>query len=170
MQGPEIVHVARADSPIGPLRIASTAAGLAYVELPHESGPGLHGRLRRVLPDAEVVEGFAPNRIAIAQIQEYLEGKRTDFDLPLDLRGTAFQMAVWTALREIPYGVTRTCGPWARPTAPTLWPWWCPATASSRPAASWGATPVDSNSRRASWRWSSPARSRGRCSSRAAAG
>ena len=108
MQDPEIVHVARADSPIGPLRVASTAAGLAYVELPHESGPGLYGRLRRVLPDAEVVEGFAPNRIAIAQIQEYLEGKRAEFDLPLDLRGTAFQMAVWTALREIPYGVTRT--------------------------------------------------------------
>lgn len=114
MEGPEIVHVARTDSPIGPLRVASTAAGLAYVELPHESGPGLHGRIRRVLPHAEVVEGFAPNRIAIAQIQEYLEGKRTEFELPLDLRGTAFQMAVWTALREIPYGVTRTYAEIAR--------------------------------------------------------
>ena len=114
MRSPETVHVARADSPIGPLRVASTAAGLAYVELPHESGPGLRGRLRRVLPDAEVVEGFAPNRTAITQIREYLEGKRTEFDLPIDLRGTAFQMTVWTALLGIPYGETRTYAEIAR--------------------------------------------------------
>ncbi len=114
MRSPETVHVARADSPIGPLRVASTAAGLAYVELPHESGPGLRGRLLRVLPDAEVVEGFAPNRVAITQIREYLEGKRTEFDLPLDLRGTAFQMTVWTALLEIPYGETRSYAEIAR--------------------------------------------------------
>jgi O-6-methylguanine DNA methyltransferase len=114
MPSPETVYVARVESPIGALRVASSAAGLAYVELPHESGPGLYGRLRHVLPDAEVVEGFAPNQVAIAQIREYLEGKRTEFDLPLDLRGTAFQMTVWTALREIPYGETRTYAEIAR--------------------------------------------------------
>lgn len=45
---------------------------------------------------------------AEAQIREYLEGKRREFDLPLDPRGTAFQRAVWEALRKIPYGETRT--------------------------------------------------------------
>ncbi len=39
---------------------------------------------------------------------EYLEGKRIEFDLPLDLRGTPFQIAVWSALLEIPYGETRS--------------------------------------------------------------
>ncbi|MGH0029763.1 MAG: methylated-DNA--[protein]-cysteine S-methyltransferase [Myxococcota bacterium] len=104
----EIVHTARADSPIGPLRLASTTAGLAYVELPHASGRGLDGWLRRCLPDATCVEGFAPNRLAIKQILEYLDGKRSEFDLELDLHGTAFQMEVWTSLRDIPYGETRS--------------------------------------------------------------
>ena len=39
---------------------------------------------------------------------EYLEGKRREFDLPLDLRGTPFQLEVWDALRRIPYGETRS--------------------------------------------------------------
>jgi O-6-methylguanine DNA methyltransferase len=104
----EIVHTAGVDSPIGAFRIASTERGLAYVELPHASGRGLDGWLRRCLPDARVSEGFAPNRKATRQILEYLEGKRTGFELPLDLRGTDFQREVWEALLEIPYGETRS--------------------------------------------------------------
>ena len=47
---------------------------------------------------------------AVAQLEEYFDGKRTDFDLPLDLVGTNFQVACWLALDEIPYGETRTYG------------------------------------------------------------
>lgn len=104
----EIVHTARVDSPIGPLRLASTGAGLAFVELPHASGRGLSGWLRRRAPEARTREGFAPNREAARQILEFLDAKRSAFDLPLDLRGTDFQRAVWEALRAIPYGETRT--------------------------------------------------------------
>jgi O-6-methylguanine DNA methyltransferase len=104
----ETVHVAEFEAPIGALRLASTAAGLAYLELPHASGRGLEGWLARCAPDARVIDAFAPNRIAAAQVIEYLEGKRVDFDLPLDLRGTEFQRAVWAALLEIPYGERRT--------------------------------------------------------------
>lgn len=42
------------------------------------------------------------------QIIEYLDGKRKSFSLPLDLRGTDFQMRVWNELLKIPYGETRT--------------------------------------------------------------
>jgi len=104
----QIVHTAQIDSPIGSLRVASTELGLAYLELPFASGRGLQGWLRRCLPDARCADGFAPNRAAIAQILEYLEGKRVIFELPLDLRGTGFQLAVWRALLEIPYGETRS--------------------------------------------------------------
>ncbi len=45
---------------------------------------------------------------AACQLGEYFGGDRTAFDLPLDLRGTAFQIDVWRALAEIPYGETRT--------------------------------------------------------------
>jgi O-6-methylguanine DNA methyltransferase len=102
----EIVHTAQFDSPIGSLRVASTQGGLAYVELPRASGRGLRGWLKRCVPGAREASGFAPNRAAIAQLTEYLEGKRVAFDLPLDLRGTPFQLAVWQALQAIPYGET----------------------------------------------------------------
>ena len=108
MESTETVHIARVESPIGTLRLASTAAGLAYVELPRESGPGMHGWLRHAMPDVKVVEGFAPNQVAITQIQEYLEGKRVDFDLVLDLRGTDFQRSVWQEVASIPHGETRS--------------------------------------------------------------
>jgi O-6-methylguanine DNA methyltransferase len=104
----EIVHTAEFDSPLGTFRIASTERGLAYLDLPHASGRGLEGWLRGRAPGAIRKRAYAPNRDAIHQVLEYLEGKRTDFDLPLDLRGTAFQQSVWRALLEIPYGETRT--------------------------------------------------------------
>ena len=104
----ETIHIAESDSPIGSCRVASTAAGLAYVELPHSDGRGLDGWLRRCAPGAEVRDAFAPNRSAISQLLEYLEGKRTAFDVVLDLRGTPFQKRVWAALLEIPYGDTRS--------------------------------------------------------------
>lgn len=47
---------------------------------------------------------------AQAQLQAYFAGKRQDFDVPVRLQGTPFQLAVWQALREIPYGETRTYG------------------------------------------------------------
>ena len=47
------------------------------------------------------------NRSPVAdQLAEYFSGKRTTFDLKLALRGTPFQLDVWQALREIPYGDT----------------------------------------------------------------
>jgi methylated-DNA-[protein]-cysteine S-methyltransferase len=104
----EPVHTAQIDSPIGPLRLLSTSQGLAYVELPHASGRGLEGWLRRCLPDSRCDEAFAPNRAAAVQIVEYLEGKRRSFDLALDPRGTPFQRAVWRELAAIAYGETRS--------------------------------------------------------------
>ena len=44
------------------------------------------------------------------QLGEYFAGERTDFDLPLAARGTAFQRKVWDALRRIEYGTTRSYG------------------------------------------------------------
>lgn len=43
-----------------------------------------------------------------SQLYEYLDGKRTTFTVPLHPQGTKFQLAVWDALREIPYGQTRS--------------------------------------------------------------
>ena len=45
-----------------------------------------------------------------AQLADYFAGRRLAFDIPLAPVGTAFQQKVWQALREIPYGQTRTYG------------------------------------------------------------
>ncbi|MDF2617091.1 MAG: Methylated-DNA--protein-cysteine methyltransferase [Sedimentibacter sp.] len=47
-------------------------------------------------------------RNAALQLNEYLEGKRNSFDLPLNPKGTEFQKKVWAALCDIPYGETRS--------------------------------------------------------------
>ena len=45
---------------------------------------------------------------AFEQLEEYLEGKRKEFDLPLNPKGTSFQQKVWSCLYKIPYGETRS--------------------------------------------------------------
>lgn len=47
-------------------------------------------------------------REAAAQLQDYFDGQRTDFDLPLAPEGTPFRRKVWEALRRIPWGETRS--------------------------------------------------------------
>lgn len=110
----EILHTASFETPIGEMLAVSSGKGLLYLELPHASGRGVGGFLRRASPGARSVEGYAPNRAAIAQVCEFLEGKRRDFSIHLDVRGTEFQRAVWAALEAIPYGETRSYGEVAR--------------------------------------------------------
>ena len=110
----ETVHIAGANSPIGRFRVASTDVGLAYVELPHSSGRGMRDWMERYVPERRCVDEIGPNRAAIEQILEYLASERTHFDVPLDLRGTPFQRAVWDALLEIPYGESRSYADVAR--------------------------------------------------------
>lgn len=56
----------------------------------------------------------APFRAVHEQLNEYFEGSRTGFELPLELEGTPFQRRVWRALLEIPYGETISYGALAR--------------------------------------------------------
>ena len=65
-------------------------------------------RLQRML-GAEFIEENSPAlERARAELDEYFSGNRTAFDIPLRPVGTPFQMRVWDALGEIPYGQTRT--------------------------------------------------------------
>ncbi|MXZ14432.1 MAG: methylated-DNA--[protein]-cysteine S-methyltransferase [Acidimicrobiales bacterium] len=92
------------DSPIGPLGLVATDAGLRAV-----SWRGDETSVK--LPDDMVEDPDRPIlRLAAHQLGEYFDGDRTSFDLPLDLRGTPFQEAAWRALGDIPYGSTRSYG------------------------------------------------------------
>ena len=108
------MHIAGSNSPIGRFRVASTKLGLAYVELPRSSGRGMRDWMQRYALEHRCVDEIGPNRDAIEQILEYLASERTHFEIPLDLRGTPFQRAVWDALIEIPYGESRSYAEIAR--------------------------------------------------------
>lgn len=91
-----------------PLYLAATGRGLCMITLPNESFATLQTWVERRIPNAVLIR--APERMSAyrRQLHEYLEGERTAFDFPLDLRGTEFQASVWEALTRIPYGQTRT--------------------------------------------------------------
>lgn len=65
---------------------------------------------RTVMPKEYEVEETPLLQKAAAQLNEYLNGERTDFDLPFRTEGTAFECSCWEALQKIPYGETRTYG------------------------------------------------------------
>ncbi|MCU1378622.1 MAG: methylated-DNA (protein)-cysteine S-methyltransferase [Acidimicrobiales bacterium] len=64
--------------------------------------------------DPTWTEDAGPFTGVVAQLREYFAGQRTEFDLPLEPSGTPFQLAVWAALEEIPFGETRGYGELAR--------------------------------------------------------
>ena len=89
------------DSPVGPLTLAGEGRRLMHllmVDQTHE--PSQQGWVRDddAFPDA------------VEQLGEYFVGERREFDIELDLVGTAFQRRVWEALLTIPYGETRSYG------------------------------------------------------------
>jgi methylated-DNA-[protein]-cysteine S-methyltransferase len=55
-------------------------------------------------------EGYPVLKEAVKQLNEYFSRERKTFSLPLDIKGTAFQVKVWNALLTIPFGQTRTYG------------------------------------------------------------
>jgi len=96
-----MLHTTTLDSPVGTLTFVGGDAGLRAVLWPVERD----GRVR--LPDTSPGDHPVLGR-AMAQVAEYLAGQRHDFDLPLDLHGTAFQLKVWRGLATIAYGTTST--------------------------------------------------------------
>ena len=106
------------NSPVGPLTLVAAGgalAGLYLDEQRHRPAPERFGE-PDAGPDGEL---FAE---ASSQLEQYFDGERTEFDLPLALDGTAFQRRVWAALLGIPYGQTVSYGQLAdrigRPSAP----------------------------------------------------
>jgi len=62
------------------------------------------------LPRCHLVPDTSVTASARGQLLDYFSRRRSHFDLPLALHGTPFQQRVWSALREIPFGETRTYG------------------------------------------------------------
>jgi AraC family transcriptional regulator of adaptative response/methylated-DNA-[protein]-cysteine methyltransferase len=105
----QLVTVTRILTPLGPMLAGATEDGICLLEFTDRRMLETQiARLRRILK-AEFVPGLSPHfKDLNRQIKEYFEGRRKEFDLPLVLKGTAFQEKVWRALLKIPYGKTRS--------------------------------------------------------------
>lgn len=103
----QTITYAIASSSLGLVLAASTPRGLCAVRIGDSAGQ-LIDELTAEFSAADLVEDAGTLTEALTAIIEHLDGERPHLDLPLDVQGTAFQKRVWDALREIPYGETRT--------------------------------------------------------------
>lgn len=92
------------DSSLGRLLVATTSHGICSVKA-GRNDPELVRSLRAEFPRATIMKSSKATRYLNA-LNEHLNGQEVKF--PLDIRGTDFQMKVWTALRDIPLGETRS--------------------------------------------------------------
>lgn len=79
-------------SPIGWIELQATDTHLCSARWVPEPTPASNGPINPILQET------------IWQLEEYFEGKRTDFELPVQQKGTPFQQRVWEELQHIPYG------------------------------------------------------------------
>lgn len=107
-------------SPVGVLTLVAGDLGLRLVlweddarSLPLDAGSGGAGA---AAGDDELAAARRERHLAaaVAQLNEYFAGERTEFDLAIDPVGTPFQRSVWEVLRTIPYGATMSYGSQAR--------------------------------------------------------
>jgi AraC family transcriptional regulator of adaptative response/methylated-DNA-[protein]-cysteine methyltransferase len=98
---------------LGWLLVAATEKGVCAVKLGDDPA-ALEADLRRELPRAEITADRRAHRDWVGAIADHVRGSHADLDLPLDVRGTAFQWRVWRALQQIPVGETRSYAAVAR--------------------------------------------------------
>jgi AraC family transcriptional regulator of adaptative response/methylated-DNA-[protein]-cysteine methyltransferase len=96
-----------APTPIGRILVAATSRGVSAIYM-GRSDADLAAMLRREYPEAQIRRNPASVSRWVRQIVRHLAGRHPQLDLPLDIQGTAFQRRVWEALRQIPYGETRS--------------------------------------------------------------
>ena len=108
---PNILLTHRFDTPLGEMLACASPNGLCLLEFADTSADEL--RLQKALTDLHRLLGATPTpgsntpiRQVQQQLQEYFNGVRRNFSVPLHMSGTEFQQRVWNGLLRIPYGQT----------------------------------------------------------------
>src|SRR5260221_3630671 len=99
----ETIRYARAHSSLGGFIAAMSRRGLVIEEF-SDPDDELANTLRNRFPDAEVIEDPAFMGETLERLGALIDHPEVKSDLPIDLRGSAFEVSVWNALREIPAG------------------------------------------------------------------
>lgn len=104
-----IIHIVRFSTPLGPMFGCATAQGVCLAEFTDRRMLETEFRQLQKRLNAVILPGPNPHLEQLqTELAEYFEGQRRVFSVPLHTPGTTFQQAVWQALREIPYGETRS--------------------------------------------------------------
>ena len=105
------VNIQRHKTKIGELVLGSFDGKLCLLGFGHrEMRRAVYGRIKKGLDVEFVEQGDEILEKTRKQLNEYLNGNRKEFDIPLLMVGTDFQRRVWKALMKVPYGVTSTYG------------------------------------------------------------
>jgi methylated-DNA-[protein]-cysteine S-methyltransferase len=84
--------------------LAATDNGLCCITLPNETFETLERWVKKHVAGAVWVHDRSKMDPYVQQLEEYFRGRRKEFTCPLDIRGTPFQVRVWHALIQIPFG------------------------------------------------------------------
>jgi AraC family transcriptional regulator, regulatory protein of adaptative response / methylated-DNA-[protein]-cysteine methyltransferase len=108
----ELIRFAPASTSLGKILVAATARGVCMVEF--GALKSLTEELRRRFPKARVERADESLSQWVSQVVAAIDGSQPGRQLPLDIRGTAFQIRVWQALTRLPRGDTVSYGELAR--------------------------------------------------------
>lgn len=97
------IRWAVADTSLGPMLIAATDRGVCRISFGESEA-----ELSALFPQAELAQGGQDFAALLERVIAAVEQPGTGHDIPLDVKGTAFQERVWQALRQIPAGETRS--------------------------------------------------------------
>jgi len=100
-----VMRFAVGECSLGSILVAASARGICAILLGDDPDSLTH-KLQDQFPQAELIGGDEQFEQLVAKVVGFVEAPRLGLDLPLDLRGTAFQQRVWQALRAIPAGST----------------------------------------------------------------
>jgi AraC family transcriptional regulator of adaptative response/methylated-DNA-[protein]-cysteine methyltransferase len=100
-----VIRFAIGQCSLGAILVASTERGVCAISLGDDPEELLH-KLQDRFPKAEMIGGDRDFEQLVAKVVGLVERPTKDVDLPLDIRGTAFQQRVWAALARIPPGTT----------------------------------------------------------------
>lgn len=103
----EVIRFAVAECSLGSILVASSEKGVCCI-LMGDDPDVLSRDLQDRFPKAQLIGSDAAYERVVAQVVGFVEAPKLGLNLPLDVRGTAFQQRVWNALCKIPAGGTST--------------------------------------------------------------
>jgi AraC family transcriptional regulator, regulatory protein of adaptative response / methylated-DNA-[protein]-cysteine methyltransferase len=110
---PETLRFGYGDTALGTIVVAASSQGVVALFIGDDRAKLLRD-LKETLPEAAFLPDQAGLAQTVATAEALIDAPQLTTDLPLDLRGSPVEVAVWHALRAIPVGETRTYGAIAR--------------------------------------------------------